>query len=189
MLRQPNSPLCNFSETIRYKNMAKLDTTKDFQKYAGSVRGAKKVIINALSKQNLPAHFGVYTTRRSGNRIFSVRGEVSGILEWYYDGESKYVSVKYTDGRPAPEEKLYPEMYVVWIEGIDPKTGEKILSLDSKSHTYTTKMSKAMRVLPEHVDIVKEILRERGIAEWALRTCMATTNYAPHGTIFNPDKL
>lgn len=169
--------------------MAKVDTTKDFSKHAGSVRQAKVIIINALKEQSLPAHFGTYITKMYGQRIHSVKGIVEGILEWHYNGDTKRVRVDYIDGRPQPEPKEQPEFYVVWIEGIEPKSGEKILSLNSNSHSYTTSMGRAMRVLPEHREIVKEILRERGVASWALENCMVRTNYAPAGTIFNPNNL
>jgi len=169
--------------------MAKLDTTKNFSKYAGSPRQARLIIINALKEQGLPAHFGTYTTKMYGQRIHSVTGNVDGILEWYYNGETKRVRVDYIDGREQPEPKEKLEFYVVWIEGIEPKTGEKILSLDGGGHEYTTSMGRAMRVLPEHRETVKEILRERGVAGWALENCMVRTNYAPAGTLFNPSKL
>jgi hypothetical protein len=45
-------------------------------------------------------------------------------------------------------------------------------------------MGKAMRVLPEDRETVKEILRNQGIANWAIENCMVRTNYAPAGTIF-----
>jgi hypothetical protein len=162
----------------------KIDTTKDFNKYAGSVRKAKIIIINALNEQGLPAHLGAYTTRVYGQIIDSVRGDVEGVLEWSYDGRTKRVRVDYTDGRPQPEEKDKPEYYVVWIEGISPERGEKILSLKNGNHTYTLSMGKAMRVLPKDRETVKEILRNQGIANWAIENCMVRTNYAPAGTIF-----
>lgn len=163
--------------------MAKIDTTKDFSKYAGSVRQAKIIIINALKEQNLPAHFGTYTTRMYGQRIDSAIGKVDGILEWQYNGMTKRVRVDYIDGREQPEPKEKPEYYVIWIEGIEPMNGEKILSLKG-GNEYTTKMTQAMRILPDDREAVKEILRERGIAEWALQNCMVKTNYAPRGTLF-----
>jgi len=166
--------------------MAKIDTTKDFNKFAGSVRQAKIIIINALKEQGLPAHMGCYTSRMYGRIIEKVYGSVDGILEWNYDGNSKRVSVEYTDGRPQPEEKTKKEFYVVWIEGLSPERGEKILSLKNGKHTYTLSMGKAMRVLPADREQVREVLRGQGIAEWALQNCMVRTNYAPSGTIFKP---
>lgn len=164
--------------------MAKIDTTKDFNKFAGSVRQAKIIVINALKEQGLPAHMGCYTSRMYGRYIYNVNGSVDGVLDWNYDGISKRLNVKYTDGRPQPEEKTKQEFYVVWIEGLSAERGEKILSLGLRKHTYTTSMGKAMRVLPEDREEVKEILREQGIAEWAIENCMVRTNYAPAGTIF-----
>lgn len=179
-----NSPLCNFSKLNRYTDMAKIDTTKNFNKFAGSVRQAKIIIINALKEQGLPAHFGVYQSMMYGRIIDSVTGKIEGILDWTYNGYTKRLNVEYTDGRPQPEEKINKEFYVVWIEGISPDRGEKILSLKNGNHTYTLSMGKAMRVLPKDRETVKEILRNQGIANWALENCMVRTNYAPAGTIF-----
>jgi len=169
--------------------MAKIDTSRDFTKYAGSVRRAKIIIIKALEKQGLPAHFGTYTTRMYRQRIDSVRGSIEGILEWSYNGNNKCVSVEYIDGRPKSEEKEKPEFYVVWIEGLEPIKGEKILSLDRSNHEYTLSMTRAMRVLPMHIEMVKSLLKEQGVSRWALDNCMVRVNYAPSGTVFNPDKL
>ncbi len=166
--------------------MGKIDTTKDFTKYAGSLRAAKKLLLGVMAAEGLLPHLGNYTTRvfpKSG-RILDAYGECEK-FSWKYDGDSKTVSVEYTDGREKPQEKAHPEYYVVWIEGLEPKTGEKIHKL-LPEHTYTTSMTKAMRVLPEHREVVKAILRERGIAEWTLNNCFAKTSYAPKGTLFKP---
>lgn len=164
--------------------MGKIDTTKDFTKFAGSLRAAKKLIISVLKSEGLMPHLGSYTSRVAGRRIFSAFGD-SEKFSWEYDGCSKTVSVTFTDGREKPQEKAHPEYFVVWIEGLEPKAGEKIHKL-LPEHTYTTSMTKAMRVLPEHREIVRSILRERGIAEWALNNCFSRTNYAPKGTLFVP---
>jgi hypothetical protein len=164
--------------------MAKIDTSKDFTKYVGSLKKAKILIRSLLNKdENMR-----FTERRYGRIIDSAWG-TSESFEWSYNAMWKTVSVTYTDGREKPEEKEYPEMYVVWIEGIEPKNGEKIVSLDRYNHEYTLSMTQAMRVLPEHKEMVKSLLREQGVSKWALENCFARVNYAPKGTIFNPDKL
>ena len=85
-----------------------------------------------------------------------------------------------------PESKINKQtFFIVWIEGLSPKNGEKIMTLNSKEHTYTTKMTQALRVLPEDVERVRGILRSRGVAEWALGdNSFIKTDYAPMGTIY-----
>lgn len=163
--------------------MAKIDTTKDFSKVTGSLAAAQRLVRSLLEEgEHLYSNVGRYTGR--GSQIAYARGKQSK-FEWSYDPDYKRLSVTYTDGREKPEEKEKPEYYVVWIEGIDHKDGEKIKQL-IPDHSYTTSMTQAMRVLPEHREMVKEILKSRGIASWALENCMVRTNYAPKGTLFTP---
>jgi hypothetical protein len=81
-----------------------------------------------------------------------------------------------------------PEFFVVWIEGLTPEKGEKIKTLDSFNHSYTTKMTEALRVKREDIQRVKDILRDRGVSEWALEGAGAfhKVGYAPKGTLFLP---
>lgn len=78
--------------------------------------------------------------------------------------------------------------YIVWIEGLSPRGGEKLKSLDSIDHTYTTNMTEALRVKPEHVGDIKEVLEKQGIADWVLESSntFVPTSYAPSGTIWKP---
>ena len=167
--------------------MAKIDTTKDFTKYVGSLKNAQKLVRSLMDEENEEFWLNC-TTRKYGNRIDSAFG-TQRHFTWSYNPTWKTLSVTYTDGREKPEKKEYPEMYVVWIEGIEAKNGEKIVSLDRHNHEYTLSMTQAMRVLPEHKEMVKSLLREQGVSKWALENCFARVNYAPKGTIFNPDKL
>ena len=41
---------------------------------------------------------------------------------------------------------MYNRYYYIWIEGLSAKFGEKIKTLDANNHTYTLKMSDALRV-------------------------------------------
>lgn len=163
--------------------MGKIDTTKDFDKTVSSLREAIIVLNRALLVQGLGT-INNYTTHKYGRRLDSAYGSTPD-YKWEYCARSKRVSLVYTDGREKPQEKAHPEYYVVWIEGLEPKTGEKIHKI-LPEHTYTTSMAKAMRVLPEHRETVLSILRERGVSEWALRNCFSRTNYAPKGTLFVP---
>lgn len=159
--------------------MAKIDTTKDFIKVTGSLVKAKQLVRSLIEEgESFDSRTGMY-----GNRIAYARGKQKN-FDWSYNPHYKSLRVDYTDGREKPEEKEKKEYYVIWIEGIDPMNGEKILSLDGDSNEYTTKMTQAMRILPDDREAVREILRERGIAEWALQNCMVRTNYAPQGTLF-----
>jgi hypothetical protein len=165
--------------------MAKIDTYRDFTKYVGSLKKAKKFIHSLMGTDKTMR----FTERRYGRRIDSVFGS-SDTFDWSYNPVWKTVSVTYTDGRPAPVEKEQPEFYVVWIEGIEPRAGEKVQKMDSQDYTITTSMTQAMRVKPEHRDMVKTLLKEQGVADWCLNgTLFVRTNYAPKGTIFNPDNL
>ena len=78
--------------------------------------------------------------------------------------------------------------YIIWIEGFEYFNGEKILSLDKHNHNYTLKMTKALRIRPEHKEQVRELLREQGIADWCIdsENTFVRTNYAPKGTIYSP---
>lgn len=78
--------------------------------------------------------------------------------------------------------------YIIWIEGLSYERGEKILSLDDNNHNYTLKMTEALRIRPEHIEQVKELLREQGIADWCIDSgnTFVRTNYAPKGTIYSP---
>lgn len=163
--------------------MAKKDTTKNFSKVTGSLAAAKQLIRSLLEEgELLHSTEGRYSGR--GNQIAYARGNQLK-FNWSYDPDGKRLYVTYTDGRSMPEEKEKPEYYVIWIEGLEPKTGEKIKTL-LPDHTYTTSMTQAMRVRPKDRELVKNILRSRGIANWVLENCMIRTNYAPKGTIFNP---
>lgn len=160
--------------------MGRIDTTKDFSKVTGSLVKAQKLVRSLLDENEW---FECNTGKR-GNKVVYSNGKQNK-FNWSYEPESKILTVTYTDGRPAPQEVEKPEYYVVWIEGIEPKNGEKIEKILPK-HTYTTSMAKAMRVLPEHREIVRDILRSKGIAKWALENCFVRTSYAPKGTLFKP---
>ena len=159
-----------------------IDTTKDFTKSVGSLVKAGKLVRSLLEEgENMSQTAGM-----RGRTIAYAYGTQKN-FKWSYNPEYKTVSVTYTDGRPAPEEKPKPEFYVVWIEGLSAERGEKIQTLDS-DHTFTTKMTEALRVKPEHVERVRAILLEQGVAKWAIEGAgtFHKVHYAPKGTIYQP---
>ena len=160
-----------------------IDTTKDFSKFVGSSLKAQKLVRSLLEDgERVDCTIGV-----RGRKICYAHGTQKN-FKWSYDAEYKTVSVTYTDGRPEPEEKIKPEFYVVWIEGLSAERGEKVLSLNGEHCEYTTSMTQALRVKPEHIDRVKGILRSKGVANWALEGAgtFHKVHYAPKGTIYQP---
>ena len=160
-----------------------IDTQKNFSKFVGSSLRAQKLVRSLLEDgESVDCTTGV-----RGRRIFYAKGDQKN-FSWYYEPEYKTISITYTDGRPEPEEKPKPEFFVVWIEGLSPEKGEKIKTLDSFNHSYTTKMTEALRVKREDIQRVKGILRSRGVAGWALEGAgtFHKVSYAPKGTLFAP---
>lgn len=78
-----------------------------------------------------------------------------------------------------------PYYYIVWIEGLSYKRGEKIHYIDEQGNIkYTAKMMEAMRVKPEDFHYMKDWLKRHGVAQWALETAFIRVNYAPKDTIY-----
>ena len=163
-----------------------IDTTKNFTRTTGSLEKALGLIRTLVVA---PDRLASWTTSRytKTRRIDYASGD-QATFKWFYDGDSKRLTVTYTDGREQAIEKDKPTYYVVWIEGIEPISGEKIKTLTETEHDYTTNMTEALRVRSEHLDLVKRILRNSGVAEWALNNCFHKVHYAPKGTLYNPDK-
>lgn len=79
-----------------------------------------------------------------------------------------------------------PYYYIVWIEGLSWKRGEKIKSIGQYgTREYTTKMTEALRIKPEDVTQFKHWLRRHGVTEWTLESAFVRTSYAPKDTIFD----
>ena len=163
-----------------------IDTTKNFTKTTGSLEKALSLIRTLVIT---PDRLASWTTSRytKSRRIDYARGD-QATFKWFYDGDSKRLTVTYTDGREQAIDKPKSTYYVVWIEGIEPRSGEKIKTLTETEHDYTTKMTEALRVKAKDLDLVKRILRNSGVAEWALNNCFHKVHYAPKGTLYNPDK-
>jgi len=77
--------------------------------------------------------------------------------------------------------------FFVWIEGLEPKGGEKIKHFRSDgSIEYTLDMMDAMRVRRKDIPLVEEKMRSHGVANWVLdsQNTFISTSYAPKGTIY-----
>jgi hypothetical protein len=163
------------------KNIMAIDTQKNFSKFVESSLKAQKLVRSLLEDgEKLECTAGM-----RGKRICYAKG-IQKNFTWYYEPEYKTIQITYTDGREEPEEQPKEEFFVVWIEGITPERGEKIKTLNYNNHTYTTKMSEALRVKREDIERVKGILRDRGVANWALEGAgtFHKVSYAPKGTLF-----
>ena len=84
----------------------------------------------------------------------------------------------------------YP-YYYAWIEGLEPRTGEKLSRFDSfevNDRDYTLLLTKALRVRARDMPEFKEALAKCGIAKWVHENpnTYVGTNYAPTGTIWKP---
>ena len=152
-----------------------INTKFNFSKNTGSLQKAVKLVRTILDEgERLDWTTSVYKKSRRIEKAWGSQKK----FNWYYDGFYKTLSVTYTDGREKPLERTKPTYYVIWIEGIEPKSGEKIATLTSEGHSYTTKMGEALRFTEENVGKAIDILRSRGVAEWALNNCLYKVNYA-----------
>lgn len=70
--------------------------------------------------------------------------------------------------------------YIVWIEGLTSKTGEKVKSLTDTGVEYTTRMTSAMRIRKDDKRYMDSYLKRHGISG----ATYVNTNYAPKGTVY-----
>lgn len=79
--------------------------------------------------------------------------------------------------------------YYIWIEGIEPRYGEKVKCFKNGYIEYTTKLTEAMRIRTQDKERMKEILLNKGISKWTVESSgtFVRTNYAPAGTLFKPE--
>jgi hypothetical protein len=162
----------------------KINYTKDFTKFAASKEQALRVIekVAKLDGDRLDR----WTVIKSGRYIKGAEGTLKN-FRWHYSALDRQVSVHFTDGRPAPEEKPKPIYFIIWIEGFQYKTGDKIKSFDKDGRiVYTHKMTESMRIRPEDIPNMKRKLHSIGIADWAVESdnTYVKTHYAPKGTLF-----
>jgi len=72
------------------------------------------------------------------------------------------------------------EYYIVWVEGLSSKRGEKIHRLTASGVEYTTRMLEAMRIRKEDKRYMEHYLNRHGISG----ATYVNTTYAPKGTVY-----
>lgn len=165
-----------------------IDTSKDFNKYVGSFNKALNFVKSLIGEEYLKYEL---TRARKTKRIVKAEGKQDK-FNWSYDPDYKTLFVRYIDGRDLPQERIQPmDNFIIWIEGLSYEKGEKVKSFTEDGIEYTTKMTEALRITPEEIYLAKELLKERGIADWVVngeRTFIATS-YVPKGTRFKKADL
>ena len=83
------------------------------------------------------------------------------------------------------------KFFIIWIEGLTPKTGEKIKSFTNTGVDYTLKMTEAVRVKEDDIPTVIAYLKRHGFADWVLTSpnTFIRTSYVPKGTLLNLKKV
>jgi len=82
-------------------------------------------------------------------------------------------------------------LYFIWIEGLEPKTGEKVNSFrysPERGHEieYTTRMMSALRVTEDQLPIVRDLLKDCHVADWVLKgRVFISTSYCPKNTLWD----
>ena len=76
--------------------------------------------------------------------------------------------------------------YIVWVEGLDYRDGEKIKALTDDGAIYTTKMGDAMRIRQCDIPYMKDYMKRHGFAEWCIKGdyTFMKTSYVPKGTLY-----
>ncbi|HUU88965.1 MAG TPA: hypothetical protein VMX17_14615 [Candidatus Glassbacteria bacterium] len=77
--------------------------------------------------------------------------------------------------------------FFVWVEGFEPKTGEKIKRFrEDGSIEYTCEMMDAMRVRSKDIPVIEDKMRRYGIANFVMDSpnTFIGTSYAPKGTVY-----
>lgn len=162
----------------------KIDYTKDFTKFAGSKEQAIKIAkkVAELNNEKLDS----WTVIKVGRYIKGAEGRLNS-FKWYYSALDREIWVSYIDGRPQTEIKPKKTYYIIHIEGFKYKTGDKVKSFNKDgSIVYTHKMTDAMRIQKENINVMKNRLRKIGIADWVVDNpnTFVEIHYAPKGTLF-----
>jgi len=160
-----------------------INTTNDFRKNVGSNKAAQR-FVNKFSRENGVSH-PTYTYSKYGRTIHEAWGE-NELFSFRYNGESKYISITYKDGRGSDSKVIKYPFFIVWVEGLSPESGEKISKITDEGFEYTTKMSKALRILKEQRMEFEDLMRENGIADWVISSSgtFCPSSYAPSGTLY-----
>jgi len=79
------------------------------------------------------------------------------------------------------------QYYIIWVEGLSWKQGEKIKSVSQSGIEYTCQMTDAMRIKGRDIARFKSIMAGAGVADWVINgsNTFIKTNYVPAGTLWN----
>ena len=73
------------------------------------------------------------------------------------------------------------QRYIIWIEGLTPKTGEKVKEITRTDVIYTTKMKDALRVNGKDITSTLNKLKNLGVK--CYQHSFIKTSYTPAGTL------
>jgi len=78
--------------------------------------------------------------------------------------------------------------YIIWIEGLEYKGGEKIKNITDRGFDYTLEMTKALRIRERDIPLMKNLMKRFGIADWVINESSSRTfiptSYVPKGTLY-----
>jgi hypothetical protein len=78
--------------------------------------------------------------------------------------------------------------FIIWIEGLEYRDGEKVKTLTDTGVSYTTKMTEAMRIRECDIHHMKDYMKRHGFASWCINETgsrtFIPTSYAPKGTLY-----
>lgn len=78
--------------------------------------------------------------------------------------------------------------YIIWIEGLEYKGGEKIKAITDRGFDYTLEMTKALRIRERDIPLMKNLMKRFGIADWVINESSSRTfiptSYVPKGTLY-----
>lgn len=76
--------------------------------------------------------------------------------------------------------------YIIWVEGITYKRGEKVKTLTDTGFSYTTLLTESLRIRECDINNMKDYMKRHGIADWVINShnTFIPTTYAPKGTLY-----
>ena len=81
--------------------------------------------------------------------------------------------------------------YIIWIEGFEYKSGEKVKDFTNTGFSYTTKMTESKRIKAEDIPSVRDYMKRHGVASWVIDSpnTFIRTSYVPKGTLLDTKRF
>jgi len=96
----------------------------------------------------------------------------------------------YENWRKIIDTNIQRKYYYIWVEGICPKSGEKIKRLTDTGFEYTTKITDAIRIRDCDIHYMKNYLKQHGIADFVINgNTFIETKYVPKGTLYKFNQI